>query len=118
MPFGPSPLQGWLLALLILLVVVPFWLWLFHDPTMENEHLQQVGPQLECRKAGSHVLFPGWGRCLAWLHQECKNAPRRLMACWKGMARLYDGSNLLLQARVPAWRACLGGQPKPEVTIL
>ncbi|KAL4425093.1 hypothetical protein ABPG77_010407 [Micractinium sp. CCAP 211/92] len=39
--FNFYTLQGWLLALLILLVVVPFWLWLFHDPTMENEHLQQ-----------------------------------------------------------------------------
>ncbi|KAL4431063.1 hypothetical protein ABPG75_006319 [Micractinium tetrahymenae] len=39
--FNFYTLQGWLLALLILFIVVPFWLWLFQDPSQENEHLEK-----------------------------------------------------------------------------
>ena len=38
----PLSVAGWLLAVLTLFVLAPFWLWLFEDPTVENEHLLKV----------------------------------------------------------------------------
>lgn len=83
-PAAFSPLQGWLLALLLLLVVVPFWLWLFQDPTKENKHLEQVGPRA---LGGAHR----WG-CVAGYPIDVAGAGGQV------------GAQALLPVRPPDWQ--------------